>query len=186
LREPLAKDQSIVLHVYLGLPESPRALPEAVSTRAAASGAYWTENDRVRALLGVEGAHVYRWEVKSATNRDLTMPGESGWAGFSDIAAQRHSTYRLECTAHGPAMVELRCTDPGGGEKFIRFYGGASWMEVLLGEPVGHYWDFDNPKNFAADGPTPGAWLFSSGQTGRVGRESDGAQMFSACETVFS
>jgi len=34
--------------------------------------------------------------------------------------------------------------------------------------------DFDNPKNFAADGPTPGTWLFSNGQSGPVGREADG------------
>ena len=31
-------------------------------------------------------------------------------------------------------------------------------MEVLLDEPTPIYWDFDNPTNFAADGPTPGAW----------------------------
>ena len=36
------------------------------------------------------------------------------------------------------------------------------------------FWDFDNPKNFAADGPTPGQWLFSDGQSGPVGREADG------------
>ena len=47
-------------------------------------------------------------------------------------------------------------------------------MEVLLNEPTGHYWDFDNPKNFAADGPTPGEYLFPNGKTGPVGRQADG------------
>ena len=44
----------------------------------------WIENDQVRLLLRPEGAHLYRWEVKAAGSRDLTMPGESDWAGFSD------------------------------------------------------------------------------------------------------
>jgi hypothetical protein len=43
-----------------------------------------------------------------------------------------------------------------------------------LNEPASIYWNFDNPKNFAADGPTPGQWLFSDGQSGLVGREADG------------
>lgn len=49
-------------------------------------------------------------------------------------------------------------------------------MEVVLGEGVNYYWDFDNPKNFAADGPTPGRFLFSGGATGAVGKEGDGAK----------
>ena len=47
-------------------------------------------------------------------------------------------------------------------------------MEVVLSEPVWYYWDFDNPKNFAADGPTPGKYLFSNGATGAVKKEADG------------
>ena len=69
-------------------------------------------------------------------------------------------------------MVEYECNDPWGHTKIIRLYGGASWIEVLLNEPALVYWDFDNPKNFAADGPTPGQWLFSDGQSGPVGREA--------------
>jgi hypothetical protein len=130
--------------------------------------------DQIRALLSEEGAHVYRWEVKRAGNRDLTMPGESGWAGFSDLSSHRQSAYQLQCAARGPAAVVFRCEDAVGHEKTIRMYGGASWMEVLLDEPTPVYWDFDNPKNFAADGPTPGTWLFSNGQSGPVGREADG------------
>jgi hypothetical protein len=44
-------------------------------------------------------------------------------------------------------------------------------METVLNEPTGHYWDFDNPKNFAADGPSPGTYLFSNGMTGPVSKQ---------------
>ncbi|MBI5388261.1 MAG: family 20 glycosylhydrolase [Verrucomicrobia bacterium] len=162
------------VHIYLGTSPLPSPLLGAVNTRPGTNAMQWIENDRVRLLLGREGAHVYRWEVKSAGSRDLTMPGETGWAGFSDIATYRHSRYRLECTARGPAMVELQCNDTSGHTKTIRLYGGASWMEVFLSEPTPQYWDFDAPKNFAADGPSSGSWLFSNGQSGPVGREADG------------
>ena len=174
LDEPLRKDQQVSIHLYLGLTQEPAPLPGAVHARSDTDGRYWIENDRVRALLGAEGAHIYRWEVKSAAGRDLTMPGENGWAGFSDIASQRQSAYRLDCTGRGPAMVEFRCGGVVGDQKTVRVYGGCSWMEVLLDESTPLYWEFDNPLNFAADGPTPGTWLFSDGQSGPVGRDADG------------
>ena len=71
-------------------------------------------------------------------------------------------------------MVEYECRAAAGPAKTIRLYGGASWIEVLLSEPASLYWDFDDPKNFAADGPTPGTWRFANGQSGPVGREADG------------
>jgi hypothetical protein len=71
-------------------------------------------------------------------------------------------------------MAEYECEEPSGITKTVRLYGGASWIEVLLSEPTSIYWDFDDPKNFAADGPTPGQWLFSNGQSGLVGREAEG------------
>jgi hypothetical protein len=170
----LPKGAEASVHVYLGLAISPPVLPAAVTTSSATNGMQWMENDRVRLLLGGEGAHVYRWEVKTAGHRDLTMPGETGWAGFSDINPRRDFRYRLECVARGPAKVEYRCSDASGHTKALALYGGASWMEVLLSEPTPIYWDFDDPKNFAANGATPGTWLFSNGETGPVGREADG------------
>jgi hypothetical protein len=44
-------------------------------------------------------------------------------------------------------------------------------MEVMLSDPKPHYWDFDNPVNFAGDGPNPGIYLFSNGVTGPVSKE---------------
>jgi hypothetical protein len=169
-----AKDTEASAQVYFGSSPQHRSLPGAVSTRPGTNDMSWLENDRVRLLLGPEGAHVYRWEVKAARHRDLTMPGETDWSGFADINSRRHSAYALKCKARGPALVEYEATDGWGDAKTIRLYGGASWIEVLLSEPTGLYWDFDDPKNFAADGPTPGTWLFSDGKSGPVGREADG------------
>jgi hypothetical protein len=72
--------------------------------------------------------------------------------------------------------VQYRCTDPTGLEKIINLFAGTPWVEVILNEPVTYYWDFDNPRNFAADGPTPGEFLFSNGQRGPVGKQADGVQ----------
>jgi hypothetical protein len=185
LAGPLAKDAQATVHVYMGLGTAPPALPGAVSTKDGPGGGKWIENDKVRLLVGREGGHVYRWEVKALGGRDLTMPGESGWAGFSDIAAgHRDTPHALACTARGPALVRYVGADPAGLAKTISVFGGASWMEVVLNEPVGHYWDFDNPKNFAADGPTPGTYLFSSGATGPVRKEADGVPGQVAAENV--
>lgn len=171
----LAKNAQALVHVYLGLPAAPPPLPEAVTTSDAANGGKWIENDRVRLLLGREGAHVYRWEVKALERRNLTMPGESGWAGFADLAqGHRSTTHQLACAARGPALVRYVCTDASGLVKTISLFSGVSWMEVVLNDPAGRYWDFDNPRNFAADGPTPGTYLFSNGATGAVGRETEG------------
>jgi hypothetical protein len=63
-----------------------------------------------------------------------------------------------------------------GLEKLINCFGGTSWVEVILNEPVTYYWDFDNPANFAADGPAPGEYLFSGGQSGPVGKQADGVK----------
>ena len=114
---PLRQGTEAPVHVYLGLSQAPAPLATAVSTTDGTDGMRWIENDQVRLLLGPEGAHVYRWEVKAAGGRDLTMPGESDWAGFSDLHPHRNSPYQLSCQARGPAMVEYECTDPGGHTK---------------------------------------------------------------------
>jgi len=172
----LPKNAAATVWAYFAPAGAPPALGGAASTRDAPKGMKVLENDKVRLVLGPEGAHVYRWQVKAAAGCDLTMPGESGWSGFSDMAGSyRGAPHRLACTARGPAMVRYTCTEPRSGlVKTISLFAGASWIEVTLSEPTGHYWDFDNPKNFAADGPTPGRYLFSTGTSGLVGRQADG------------
>lgn len=172
--EPVARGQSAAVQVYFGATEESGAVPGRVKVSAEKDHRYWFENDRVRGLLGREGAHVYRWEVKALGGRDLTMPGETEWHGFSDIGSFRGSPYRIVCTGRGPALAEFQCATAEGHEKTIRLYGGANWLEVFVAAPTSVYWDFDDPRNFAADGPRPGHWLFSDGATGEVGREADG------------
>jgi len=171
---PVVKNTAAQVHVYLGLPKATKSLPQAVRTTDAPDGMKWIENDKVRLLLGSEGAHVYRWEVKGLDGRDLTQPGQSSWSGFSDVSGHRTEPNTLVCTAWGPALVKYVCKDATGLIKTIRLFGGTSWMEVVLSEPIDRYWDFDNPRNFAADGPTPGTYLFSNGKTGQVGRQANG------------
>ena len=167
----LPKNSEAAVQVYLGLPEAPTPLPQAVKTEDGPDGMKWIENDKVRLLLGPEGGHVYRWEVKGLENRDLTMPGQSGWSGFADMHTFRHATHRLRCVADGPALVRYECSTEEGLVKSIGLFGGVSWMEVVLNEPAGHYWDFDNPANFAGDAPTAGEYLFSNGTTGPVAKQ---------------
>ena len=170
----LPKGSSAAIHVYLGVEQRPEPLPGAVSTGDAPGGMKWIENDKVRLLLAPEGAHVYRWEIKPLDGRDLTMPGDSGWAGFSDMAlGNRNTRATLRSTAAGPALVRFVCADGTGLVKTVGLSAGVSWIDVLLSRPTPRYWDFDNPANFAADGPTPGEFLFSDGTTGPVGKQAD-------------
>ncbi len=162
------------LHLYLGLPATPRPLPAAATTRDGPNGMKWLENEHVRLLLGPEGGHIYRWEIKALGNRDLTEPGEAGWAGFCDMHAYRTTPYRLTCLASGPALVRYQCSAPEGPTKVISLYAATSWVEVMLDEPAEAFWNFDTPTNFAADGPTPGTYLFSTGLSGPVGKRADG------------
>ena len=71
-------------------------------------------------------------------------------------------------------MVEYRCSHATGLGKRIRCYAGSSWIEVDLNEPATYYWDFDDPDHFAADGPSPGKFLFSGGKTGPVAASAAG------------
>lgn len=173
--DPIHAGREAKIYVYLGRGNPPPALPGQVRTGDVDREMRWIENDRIRWILGAEGAHIYQWRIKALDGRDLTQPGDTGWAGFADVGgAGRNASNTLVCTRRGPALVQYRCTDPTGLEKTINFFGGVAWIEVLLNEPQTYYWEFDNPINFAADGPTPGEYLFSTGQTGRVGRLADG------------
>ena len=171
----LPKHSEMPLHVYMGLSQPAASSPLAVSTREAPQGMKWLENDKVRLLLGAEGGHVYRWEVKALANRDLTMPGQKSWFGFSDLGgAHRDAVHELDCIARGPALIRYRCTQKTGMVKTVSLFAGTSWVEVVLNHATDYYWDFDNPENFAGDGPTPGTFLFSNGLTGSVGQQADG------------
>ena len=171
----IPKDSQATVQIYLGGPTPPEPAPSTVSTQDAPDDMKWIENDKLRLLLAPEGGHVYRWLVKDLQDRDLTMPGSTDWAGFSDLGhAYRNALNTLRCVARGPALVRYVCSDSEGAVKTISLFAGCSWIEVVLNEPLAYYWNFDNPQNFAADGPTPGEYLFSNGQSGPVGKQADG------------
>lgn len=170
----LPVESQTFVHVYFGV-QQPPALASAARTHPEENGAVWLENDCVRLLLGPEGAHIFRWEIKSLNGRDVTMPGETGWAGFADVSfGHRSLPNTLTCLADGPAVVRFACRDAEGLCKKVSLFGGVCWLEVELNNAVEQYWDFDDPTNFAADGLTPGTYLFSNGVNGSVGCEADG------------
>ena len=157
--------------------EEPRRDPEAVSCRPAENGVVRIENARLRLLVGPEGAHVYRWEVKELGDVDLTQPGETGWSGFADMGGpHRAAVNRIDILSAGPVLARVRCTGETGLVKTISVFAGARWAEVLLNQGVGWFWNYDKVANFAADGPNPGTYLFSDGATGEVGAEADGLE----------
>ncbi len=158
----------------MACPRQAQPLATVVSTEESDEPSRRLENSALRLLLGSEGAHVYRCEVKNADNCDVTTPGETGWAGLADLGGEyRVARNKLTCAARGPALVRYVCEDPNEMVKTISLFGGVSWMEVVLNEPVGYYWDFDDPQLFAADSPHPGTYLFSDGATGPVGSNAD-------------
>jgi len=142
--------------------------PGGVRTEAAGGGSAWMENERVRAWLGSEGAHLYVWEVKALGGLDVTEPGESGWAGFNDIGGLRSEPFRLTCEAAGPVLVRYRADLEGEPALTLNFYAGAGWVEVFLEFLAGYYWAFDRTENMAADRPQPGTAIFSNGATAPV------------------
>jgi hypothetical protein len=172
---PIPAKATANLHVYLGLEDPLKPLDTAASTASCeANEMYRLENDNVRLLLGSEGAHVYRWSVIRAGGRDMTMPGTTSWFGFADLGrAYRAARNELQCVARGPALVRYVSRDTVGMVKTISLFGGTSWLEVVLIEPVDYYFDFDDPGHFAGDGPTPGEYLFANEQHGMVGKEAD-------------
>jgi hypothetical protein len=143
----------------------------AVRLSDAPKGMKWVENDQLRLLIGPEGAHIYRWEVKAVGGRDITPPGESDWAGFADIyGPQRNAVNRIEVLASGPAMVRLKCTGLEGLEKVISVYAGLPWVEVTMNSGQSWFWCYDDIALMGADSPTLATFLFSNGDTGKVKR----------------
>ncbi len=172
---PIAQGTAAEIHVYCGA--SPRSSDSstAAMTDNVDDNFWCLENGALKLLLGAEGAHLYRCEVRAASDRDVTTPGETSWFGLSDLSGEyRAAQNKITCTARGPALVRYVCEDPTELTKSISLYGGVSWLEVVLSDPVGYYWDFDDPQLFAADSSTPGTCQFSDGTTSPVGSNAVG------------
>jgi hypothetical protein len=151
-------------------PRSERpAASRAVTLREAPEGMKWVENDAVRLLIGPEGGHIFRWEIKALRDLDITEPGERDWAGFADInGVYRSSPNRIEVLADGPALVRLRCTDETGMAKTFSVWAGAPWVEVTLDPPSAWFSCYDDIRVMGAASRTPGRYLFSDGSAGQI------------------
>jgi hypothetical protein len=155
------------LLLYYGGPK-PSGQAGTVTCEDAPDNMKWLENTDLRLLLGKEGAHIYRWEVKALEGLDLTEPGEAGWAGFADISpgAGRSASNKLKVESAGPALVRVRCNSPDGLVKTISLWAGVPWAEVTLNTPTSWFWCYDDSSLMGAESKTPGSYLFPSGATG--------------------
>ena len=172
----LPKQSEVPVWVYLGLPQAPAPLPQAVSASAGTEGAWFIENDKVRLKLAPRGAHVYRWEVKALANRNLALSDESRrtGAGFAEVGGRRTRLHKLKRVASGPALVRFECVEASGFTKWLSLFAGCSWMEITMSVPVDYYGEYDQRENFLPEGATSGRFLFSNGQSGQVGKTAEG------------
>ena len=134
----------------------------------------WLENEQIKLMIGAEGGHIYRWEVKAQGDRDITSPGEKDWAGFADNYAQhRNMNNRIEILADGDVLVRVKCTDSLGMEKIISLWAGSSWAEVTYNAPCNWFSCYDDISLMGADSPTPAQCLFSDGYSEAVRKNGD-------------
>ncbi|MGL6194747.1 MAG: glycoside hydrolase family 20 zincin-like fold domain-containing protein [Thermoguttaceae bacterium] len=176
--QPKEADATVLVYFGCSKPSSANMTESdanfgVTSTSQTANGMKWIENNKVKLLLGSEGGHIYRWEIKELGNRDITLEGETSFSGFSDAGgANRSKPYELVLMASGPAMTRYGCFANEVLEKTITLFADSSCCEVKLVNPTGYYWDFDTPKNFSADEGSAGTVLFSDGTNGKVGEHA--------------
>lgn len=129
----------------------------------------WIENNKLKLLIGAEGGHIYRWEVKSHNNLDLTIPGETGWFGFADnYEPHRHLHNNLEVLENGNILIRVKCTDQTGMEKTISLWKDASWAEVTYNSSINTFACYDDINLMGADSKNPGTAIFSDGYTEKI------------------
>ena len=162
----LKKERTANVYVYFGLDNADTSSP-SVSASDGENGMKVMTNDLVQIYLGSEGGHAYKWLVKDGGNLDMTDPGDSDYHGFSDHGfADRSQRFDLVCMNNGPAMMRYGCFFEEELVKTLTVYADLPVMEVMTADPTDYYWNFDDPDLFAADGQTPGSFLFSNGKTG--------------------
>lgn len=145
--------------------------PAGVTCTDAPGGMKWIQNDKFRLLVGPEGGHIYRWEIKALGNRDITEPGEKDWAGFADLGGgpSRNAPNRIEVLANGPLLVRLRLTDDITGiAKTLSAYANLPYVDVRLSSPGSSFLCYDDTSVMGALAATPGSYLFSDGEGGKV------------------
>ena len=158
-----------------GTPPAPGA--GGVSVTAEGEGMVRLQNDRVSLLLGAAGGHLFEWKVLAAGGLDLTQPGTRDWAGFADLGGDlRQAPCKLDILRAGPALGAVRATSPSGLTKDILLGAGQGWVEIILNDAVGWFWNYDDAAPFAPEGAQPGTFLYADGFTGAVGPHAAGTQ----------
>ena len=166
--------RTFYLYMSAGAAAAPGTQASALAGVActdAPGGMKWVQNDKFKLLVGPEGGHIYRWEIKALGNRDITEPGERDWAGFADLGQgpSRKATNRIEVLANGPLLVRLRLTDGTTGvAKTISAYAALPYVEVRLSSPGSSFLCYDDTSVMGAASATPGSYLFSDGESGKV------------------
>ncbi len=172
LPKPLVPGEKLTAELYWSPATTPA--PNGPTVKAwSEGGAVWIENDRMKLMLGREGAHIYRWHVKVLGGRDITQPGLTGWAGFLDVRGLRSARFDLKLLAAGPAVAMIDAVDRGGWHKIILAYAGLPLVETYLYDPVDWFWNYDATSNFAADSKTPGTARFADGTQAPVPRSDE-------------
>lgn len=164
-------DTTRVFMLYY-MPTSPTAdisMGKGVSVHKESDDRIWVENENIRLLIGSEGGHIYRWEIKALNNLDITTPGESDWAGFADnYWAHRNLMNRLEIVADGNVMARIRCIDPSGLEKTITVWRNTNWVEIMHNVPCNMFACYDDINIMGTTSEKVGTALFSDGYTERI------------------
>jgi len=172
----LKKGETAKVHVYFGVKNIKPPLG-SVSVVESSKEKMIVENNLIQIQIGSEGGHIYKWLVKDFDNLDMTDPGENDYHGFCDYSSfGRNARLDLELLNNGPAMVRVGCFRNGNPVKILTIYAESPIVDVITMSPTYVYWNFDNPDCFAADGKTPGAFLFANGKTGptpRAGSTTD-------------
>ncbi len=125
------------------------------------------ESDKLRLLIGTEGGHIYRWEVKSMNNLDLTHPGDTDWSGFADInGVSRNAPNNIEVLADGPVLTRIRLKDTIDVVKTITVWSGVEWAEVNLDSGTSWFCNYDDYKLMGVESKIPGTYIMSNGESG--------------------
>ncbi|MBU0608603.1 MAG: hypothetical protein KKI08_12010, partial [Armatimonadetes bacterium] len=149
---------------------------EGTALTAKLEGGWATiDSGPARMVVGAQGGHVFEWFVKALDNLEITEPGRGGWTGFCDAGnLDRSAQFDLKLETAGPVLARVKGASKDGlSERTLTFYAGQPIVEVMLAQPVGFYWDYDNQANFAADKGNPGTALFADGYKQPVCRSDE-------------
>jgi len=177
------KDSERTYLLYFSPAKSFKASEDASIQITDAPNGKLVESDKLRLLIGTEGGHIYRWEVKSMNNLDLTYPGDKDWSGFADInGVSRNAPNKIEVLADGPVLARIRLKDTIDVVKTITVWSGVEWAEVNLDSGTSWFCNYDDYKLMGVESKTPGTYIMSNGESGPLKPMGNGLSCTSFAE----